>query len=80
MRRENAKACLIEINEGSQQTPIHHRHPRAMAKPLSLEVRALLRIAQQCKPRRATARLHLGRASFEAPLAMLPHHKPRTSR
>jgi hypothetical protein len=49
-----------------QRTPIHRRHPRAMAKPLSLEARARRRTAPRSKPRRATARLQLGRASFEA--------------
>ena len=51
--RENAKVCLrIEVRA------IYNRHP---------EVRAARRIAPWSKPRRATARLHRGRASFEAP-------------
>jgi len=72
MSREDAKACLVFENRipNVAASTIQDRHP---------EARTMRRNASRGEPRRATARLHLGRSSFEACSAARLRRRARTS-
>lgn len=66
--REDAKMCLRLGNPTGRE----HQFITVTLRCSSCDV-------SQGEPRRATARLQWGRASFEAPGAMLSHRATRTS-